>query len=397
MANFIKNYRQLFFDRMWRSVFLVWSLRQFAFGLMAVYSPIYFFSNGRGLGFVFLILATQTLFNAFTRLPYALYLAKQKNIKKLFASSLLILGLVYLAFVYFINQPQIIILLAAIEGILLAIVNTSYVYLFSASQKKKNIGSQVGLQYDATYISAIIAILLGGFIASTFSLAVNFVVASIALLAASILVVNIKISWPKKAKNIKYKKSNLKNNWPFYVSGISNLVDYSVTAVIWPLTLVVVNYFTYKNIGFIIAAGLFCCLIINLVVGKIADDIDRARFLLDGTILATLLVYLLRIISIISLPGAVALTIFGYIFRGIFDVSYSALFYRKIKKSKNKLFLIAEYEQFSSYGLALFFGLLALIHQLGASDTITLISAPLLASFIIIFARLVSADNLEEA
>ncbi len=396
MNKIIREYQLLFADKMWRSVLVIWSFRQFAFGLMAVYSPLYFYSVTGNLGFVLLLLAVQSTFNGITRLPYALSITRRRNVRPFFALSLLLLGLVYVGFVAFNEYPLVVIALAAVEGVLLAIVTSSYVYLFSASQKKRDIGTQVGLQYDASSLSAITAILIGGLIAGFFGLQYNFLLAAIFLAFASILVLRLKVTWPKHAKNIKYKKISLKTHWPVYVSGVANMVDYAITAVVWPLTLVVINYFTYKNIGLVLALGLTLSLVINLIIGKLSDDIDRARLVLDGAIAGTLLVYILRLISIFSLPGAFLLTIVGIITRGLFEVSYSVLFYRQIKKSSNKMLFIAEFESFSSFGLATFLLALAFIHYLGVNDTLTLFSAMLIGSFIIILARLISPDHLEE-
>jgi hypothetical protein len=72
MNKIIREYQLLFADKMWRSVLVIWSFRQFAFGLMAVYSPLYFYSVTGNLGFVLLLLAVQSTFNGITRLPYAL-------------------------------------------------------------------------------------------------------------------------------------------------------------------------------------------------------------------------------------------------------------------------------------------------------------------------------------
>lgn len=393
MASFISEYKYLFKDRMWSSLFSAWGLRQFANGLMVVYSPIFFYANGRGLSFVLTVLAIQSLSNGIMRLPAAIALTGIKNVKILFAGAMLSLGLIYSGYYFFIENNSLILILAAIEGAMLAIVNSCFVYIFSAAQKRRSVGSQVSLQNDLSYSMAILAIFIGGLIASTVGIGANMIIAAFFLVASSMKILKMKIIWPHKNKRIKYKPTSLAFNWPKYLSGGASLIDLTAVTVLWPLTLVVVNYFSYQNIGFLISAGLIISLGINLLIGRYDDDIDRAKFALEKSILGILFVYIMRIISIYSLVGAVILTLIGIITRGIFEINYSVIFYNQLKKTANKILFIAEYESISSYLLTLYFLLLIFINVSCGSVVLTLICALLIASVTVSAAKLITLEK----
>ncbi len=393
MANFISEYKHIFNDQMWFTFFSSWGLRQFANGLMVVYSPIFFYANGRGLSFVLTVLAVQALANALMRLPAAIAITGIKDIKIIFASSMLALGLVYAGYYLFIDNNFIVIGLAALEGALLAVVNSCFVYIFSATQKRRSIGSQVSLQNDLSYSMAILAIFIGGLIASTIGVGFNMILATVFLVASSLRILKMKIVWPHKNKRIKYKPTSFSYNWPKYLSGGASLIDLTAVTVLWPLTLLAVNYFSYQNIGFLISAGLFISLVVNLLIGRYDDDIDRAKFALEKSILGTLLVYILRIISIYSVAGAVVLTIIGIVARGVFEINYSVIFYNQLKKTKNKILFIAEYESISSYILTIFFACLLFINISFGNVVLTLVCALLIASVSVSLARLIAAKE----
>lgn len=397
MHNLTRDYKIFLTDAMWRSFFTAWSLRNFAYGLIAVFSPIYFYSKGYGLGFIFLFLAVQAFANGFMRLPYALFLSKRKtDIRIPFAISMLVLALVYGAYAMFIDHKGLLLIIGAIDGILQCALWSSYHYVFSAAQHHKHIGSQVGVMYDGSYISAIIAIVIGGFIGQHLGLAVNFIVAGCVLVFASLMIIKNPISWPHRSHVIKREKVNFSHIWRDVVAGSGNIIDASIVAIVWPLLFVVFGLLTYSQVGLVVAAGLFSALLFNLIFGKIADDYDRARVVLDVSILGSMLVYMLRIISSISVVSAIVLNIVAQITRGALDVSYSVLFYRRLKKSNNKLKYIAVYESLTGYALAIYFLVLWMVHSSGASDKLTLVIAFMIAAITVPLTRFIAPDNFSE-
>ncbi len=381
---------------MWRSLFTVWSLRQFAFGLIAVYSPIFFYSLGKGMGFIFTFLAIQAFANGLMRLPYALYLSKRRKVKQAFIVSIVLASVIYALYAVFINNNSVLLGLAVADGILQAVLWSSYLYIFGAAQKHRDTGSQISVQYDGTYLSTIIAIAIGGFVAQYYGFIYNFFIATAALAFAAIVLTKMPITWPHHSKQIKYKKFNFKNSWYLSLAGSANAIDTSVVGVLWPLVFVVFGYLSYSHVGYVVALGLFIALFVNLVFGKISDDLDRAIYVLDGGIMATIFAYMLRVAYALSMPGAIVLSVVSQIFRGVVDVSYNVLFFRQLKKAKNKLHFIAEYESNSSYGLSLYFTLLGCLYLLGLSDRQLLIAAFLIAAMIMPLTRLIAQDRLEE-
>lgn len=389
----IQDYKRFLSDGSWRSFFAVWSLRNFAFGLIAVFSPIYFYANGYGLGFIFIFLAVQAFFNGLMRMPYAYILSKRRNIKIPFAVSLLLMSLVYAGYALFIDDKRALIFIAAFDGILQCMLWTSYHYIFSAEQHHKRVGSQIGVMYDGSYVSVALAILLGGFIGQRYGLIYNFLIAAVVICFASLLILRTKIVWPHKSHNFKRHKVNFKNLWKDGLAGTANIIDANIVAVIWPLLFVVFGLLNYFQVGLVIAVGLLSTILINLVFGKFADDIDDAKKQLDIGIMATIFIYLIRITSIASSFGAIFINILGQIFRGAVDVSFGVLFYRKLKRADSKIRYLAEYETITGYGLALFFATLWLIHSLGGSDKITMISAFLIAASVLPLARLIRTNK----
>ena len=397
MASLIKDYKLFLTDRMWRSFFTAWSLRNFAFGMIAVFSPIYFYTKGYGLGFICLFLGLQALANGLMRLPYANFLSRRKkDVRVPFAVSLLLLGVVYGAYAYFIDDKTVLLFIALIDGALQCALWSSYHYVFSAAQHHKHIGSQVGVMYDGSYISAIIAIALAGFIGQQFGLVYNFLIGAIVLLFAAILVLRSKISWPHRSRAIKQQHVNIKHIWRDALAGSSNIIDASIVAVLWPLLFVVFSFLNYTQVGLVVAAGLTASLLANLVFGRIADDVDRARILLDFGLFGTMLVYMLRLISISSGFGLIILNLLAQIVRGSVDVSYSVLFYRRLKKADSKIRYIATYETITGFALAAFFGVLWFVQYAGGSDKITLIIAFMIAITLTPLTRLIASDNFKE-
>jgi hypothetical protein len=134
-------------------------------------------------------------------------------------------------------------------------------------------------------------------------------------------------------------------------------------------------------------------LTVNLIIGRYDDDIDRAKNALQKSIIGTLFTYILRIIGIYSLLGAIFLTIIGIVVRGIFEINYSVIFYNQLKKTQNKILFIAEYESISSYILTIFFLILLIINLVSGSAVLTLISSLLIASITVSFANLINAKK----
>jgi MFS family permease len=382
---------------MWRSFFSAWSLRNFAFGMIAVFSPIYFYTKGYGLGFIFIFLAVQAFTNGFMRLPYAYFLSRRKkDVRIPFAVSMLALGFVYGAYALFIDNKHALLVIAAIDGILQCALWSSYHYVFSAAQHHKHIGSQVGVMYDGSYLSAIIAIALGGLIGQHFGLVYNFLVGAVVLAIAAFFILRAKISWPHRTRAIKQQHVDYRHIWRDIVAGSSNVIDASIVAVVWPLLFVVFSLLSYVQVGFVVAAGLAASLLLALVFGRIADDYDTARTLLDFGVVGTMLSYMLRVISIGSGAGMILLNIFAQVVRGSVDVSYSVLFYRRMKKADSKIRYIATYESVTGYVLAVYFMILWLVHYIGASDKLTLVIAFMIAASVAPLVRLIAPDNFKE-
>ncbi len=382
---------------MWRSFFSAWSLRNFAFGMIAVFSPIYFYTKGYGLGFIFIFLAVQAFTNGFMRLPYAYFLSRRKkDVRIPFAVSMLALGFVYGAYALFIDNKHALLVIAAIDGILQCALWSSYHYVFSAAQHHKRIGSQVGVMYDGSYLSAIIAIALGGLIGQHFGLVYNFLVGAVVLAIAAFFILRAKISWPHRTRAIKQQHVDYRHIWRDIVAGSSNVIDASIVAVVWPLLFVVFSLLSYVQVGFVVAAGLAASLLLALAFGRIADDYDKARALLDFGVVGTMLSYMLRVISIGSGAGMILLNIFAQVVRGSVDVSYSVLFYRRMKKADSKIRYIATYESVTGYVLAGYFMILWLVHYIGASDKLTLVIAFMIAASVAPLVRLIAPDNFKE-
>lgn len=390
----IKNkYSKFINDKMWRSFFIAWNLRSFAFGLMAVFTPIYFYANGYGLNFIFIVLAISALFNGLMRLPYAYLLSKRKNIKPPFAISIVLQAMVYVAYALLIDSKTALYFIAALDGILQCTLWSSYHYIFSASQHHKNVGSQIGLMYNGGFLTAIIAIVVGGIVGQKFGLVYNFFIASAVLLIAVIQVLKTKISWPHNNHNFKKHKINYKYVFKDAVAGTANIVDANVVAIIWPLLFIVFGLLNYAQVGLVIATGMALTIIANIFYGKYANDIDYAKKQLDIGIMSTMFIYFIRITAIASAVGAVFINILGQVIRGSVDVSFSVLFYRRLKHANSKIRYIAEYESITGYGLAMFYTVLWLIHLLGGSDKLTLIWAFLIAALTIPLARLIGSKN----
>lgn len=397
MKSLTKDYKLFFTDRLWRSFFTAWSLRNFAFGLIAVYSPIYFYQKGYGLGFIFLYLAIQALCNGLMRLPYAYYLSKRKKDVRLpFAFSMIMLAIVYGLYALFINSKSALLVIGGIDGVLQCALWSSYHYVFTAAQHHKKIGSQVGLMYDGSYMSAVIAIALGGFIGQHFGLGYNFIVAAAVLAIATLAILHAKIIWPHRSRSVKQQKVNFAHVWRDSVAGSANVIDASVVAILWPLLFVVLGILDYIQVGFVVAVGLFIAIVMNLLFGKIANDVDDARSLLDGGIMGTILIYMLRVISMGNTLGMIILHISAQVVRGAVDVSYSVLFYRRLKKADSKIKYIATYESLTGYALAGYFMVLWAVHQFGMTDKLTLILAFVIAAAIAPLVRLIAPDNFRE-
>lgn len=397
MSNLAKDYKRFLTDTMWRSFFTAWSLRNFAFGMIAVFSPIYFYQKGYGLGFIFIFLCIQAFFNGLMRLPYARFLSRRKkDVRVPFALSMLLLGMVYGAYAIFIDNKIALLVIGAIDGVLQCALWSGYHYVFTAAQHHKHVGSQIGVMYDGSYFSAIIAIALGGYIGQHFGLIYNFAIGAVVLIVASFVILRAKITWPHRSRSIKRQHVDYKHIWYDVIAGSGNIIDASIVAIIWPLLFVVFSLLNYIQIGLLVAAGLASALFMNLIFGRISDDVDKARALLDVSLAGTMLAYMLRVISIGSTTGMIVLNIIAQILRGAVDVSYSVLFYRRLKKADSKIKYIATYESITGYALAGYFMVLWLVHQLGASDKLTLIVAFMIAAAVTPFARLIAPDNFRE-
>lgn len=393
MTKYKKNnqkYTTFLNDKLWRSFFIVWSLRNFAFGLVAVFSPIYFYSNGYGLGFIFILLAIQAFFNGLMRLPYARLLSKNKNIKKPFAVGIVLMSLVYGAYAVFIDNKNALFVIAAIDGVIQCMLWSSYHYIFSASQHHKRIGSQVGIMYDGSFVAMVAAIFAGGLIGQKFGLIYNFIIASVLLIVTAIIILNTKINWPHNPHNFKRHKVNFKFIYRDSLAGIANIIDANVVSIIWPLLFVVFSLLNYAQVGFIIALGLVLTSIVNIFFGNKANDIDEAKNQLNIGILATMFLYFIRILSITSSIGAIFMNIAGQILRGSVDVSFSTLFYRRLKHAESKIRYIAEFESYAGYGLALFFVTLWAIQITGESEKLTMVCAFLIAALLMPITKLIS-------
>jgi hypothetical protein len=382
MKKILRAYKRFFGESLWRSFFTVWSLRNFAIGLIAVYSPIYFYTVGYGLDFIFLFLAIQAAANGAMRLPYAYVITRTHNIKHSFALSMVLIAFVYAGYALFIDQKSVLLMLAVIDGILQCVLLSCYHYIFNAAQRHKRIGSQVSMMYDGSYMLVIFGIALGGFVGQTIGLAANFLIAAVATAFAAALILKLKITWPHHPKNIKREKVDFKHIWRPSLAGGANIIDAAVVAILWPLSIIVFGLTNFTQLGLLIAGSLLFSILINLIYGGISDDVDRAKILLNSAILGTILANILRIVTFTSALGSIIVLFISQAVRGATDVSFSTLFYRKLNKTRSKIKFISIYESLASAMLALFFLLLWVFVELNLSTKLVLALTFLVAAIV---------------
>ena len=159
-----------------------------------------------------------------------------------------------------------------------------YHSIFVKNSKKRKRGSQLSLISSITLTAAVIAPLIGGFIAG-YSFALLYIIGSSILILGALPLFLSKEHYEKAnfSANGLFKKIFYKNRRGELLSYSSYAVESIIAFVIWPIFLITI-LLTVQKTGVIVTVSFISSLIALYFIGKLSDKFDRVKLFRFNTL-----------------------------------------------------------------------------------------------------------------
>ena len=244
-------------DKIFRTLFISSSSREFFVSLFSIFFPIFLLTQGLHLAFVVGYFLIRYFLGVFTVYPIMKFISKI-GIKKTFLIAT-IMAIPFYSFLYFseflITSFGAFLFLGTLI-ILDKFCDTTYWYAyhltFSECNNKKNISRHLGEISSFTEILLLASPFIGGLLASIFSFEIVLIIV-LTFLVISLLPL-IFINYPKVPSNFSLKElislKSSKRNKVYFIEGFYGVIN----GILWPI------YLYLLNLGFTIL-GLFATLV----------------------------------------------------------------------------------------------------------------------------------------
>ncbi len=213
------------------------------------------------------------------------------------------LGLLLYVFVFasylFVSSPVVLVALQIVLASAVCFTLTSLSILVNSSSKKENLGGSEGEYFTSINSGILLGMPLGGVLAMSYGYSAVFLFAAVAFLAIFFLTGRLGIKDNQKHKHISnifyevkrfFKDAQLRRA---YVSNIGLYFWFSAMILYIPIILKSLGL-NFGQIGFVFAAVLTPYLLLEYIVGKLAEKEGSAKFISAGFFaiaLASLLIY----------------------------------------------------------------------------------------------------------
>lgn len=264
-----------------REVYWAMSVHTFAFGLLAIFVPIYLYGLGFSLRQILFFYTTYYIFSSASEYV-AGRLASRFGVNHIFSLSfpLTAIGLFFLLTIH--NLHWHLWLLALAMAFPNGLFWVPYDDEFSKSKHKKTAGSEIGKLAILVSLFGALAPMIGGIVAEQFGFSMVIVICMCLLLAAMLPIFKRRDMIKKEPLNMRafLAKDNIKNAIAYGGYGFEG----NASNVVWPLFLFLIVG-EYKQVGFIATMSLLAAIIVTLFIGKMSDKHDKKKLLKTGTFL----------------------------------------------------------------------------------------------------------------
>ena len=283
----ITSYLFFFLKKESDRFFISVAIRAFAFGMIAIYIPIYIYEYFNSLSLSFLFFAGIYGLHGIL-VPFGGKAMMKFGIKKtMLLSYPFFLGF-YICLFFFDKSIFFVPLSIILYGLGMVLFWPAYHISFIQVSETKKIGKEVGKLNFVVALPGILAPFIGGVIISFFGFATLFVAVLCVLISSAIpLFLSRDIhqhysdTYLGVYKRI-FKKQNRYYNLAFISQGLETLINIRV----WPLFLII-SSIGYLAVGSITTISLAVSLLFTLYMGRITDRVSKTKLLAIGSVLTS--------------------------------------------------------------------------------------------------------------
>ncbi len=313
-------------------------IRGFSIGMLALFTPLYFFKEGWSLQHIVLWFAINYFFFALLTPMGAKVTVRYGHEKAMAISTPIVL--VYYALVYFLpTNPSFFWWSAILIGVHKSIFWVAYHSDFARFGSKKNMGEQVGLIRVFLSIIGVLSPAIGGFIVATFGFQTLFLLGGLLMVASLLPMLVTDEHWkPGKVDLLEPFKMLGKKKFRSDMIGHMATGESLVASAIWPIWLFMIIP-SYLDIGILTTITVFITFIIMLWMGKLANHKKKSR-LIKKTAPAVAFAWVVRMFAFTSIAIFFADSLYKISIKTL-NIPYVALAYTRTSKKK-----IIEYTTF---------------------------------------------------
>lgn len=271
----IDNYKEL------KIFYISVSLYNFAFAIISLFIPLYFFEKGFSISLIFLFYAVSQA-GRLIALPIAAYFSSAYGAKRMISVAL-ILQIIHFLFLHRIDYLEVNFFASAlILGVVQSFLWPPYWIHLSKISPNENRGKILGKLNIFISIVTAFSPFVGGLVIANYGFGSAFLLVAILIVPAIALL----LSTPEvsKIRKVNFRLVSLRKIYPDLIAnGFVNIQDYS-NNVLWPIFIFVIIP-QYGSIGFMQAVSLLFSIAAFYYAGVWTDKHDRMKLMLWGSIL----------------------------------------------------------------------------------------------------------------
>ncbi len=303
-----------------QGVYLNLMIQSFAISLIAIFVPIYLLQMGFTLNQVILFEAVKFAGLSFFS-PVTAVLAKRLGFKHLIFFRVP-MYMAYLLGIVMLDKISIpVYLIALVGGISASLYWVSLKSIFAKNSHKEKRAYETSKTSALPKLATILGPAIGGIIAVALGFKVLAGIACLLLFASVIPLLSTPEVYPKtNSLRSVFRKKNRHMFACFIANGARGMAN----AVMWPL-FVYLMLGNMHSIGFLATTASIGTAVLNMAIGRRADNGNRHRMMKFGGLFVGLS-FILKYFA----TGAIfifAITFFAEIFTAILDIPFSAIFY----------------------------------------------------------------------
>ncbi len=367
----IMRTRNVFPDNMRRAYFAI-ATRHFGIAMIAVFEPLYILNILKehnipgGLPLVMVYFGVIFLFLALL-MPFGARLASRVGLRAVILASVPFMFAYYTALFFANDDPRLFILASIMRIAESVLFWPAFHFFFAKSGKEAERGREVSTSILVAGMANLTGPAVGGIIITTFGFPVLFALVFTMLTFMALPFLFVQEERPAYKNSLISEFQNIfspefrRNAVAFAARGVEDAAN----AVLWPL-FIHLRSISFIALGFIMSAATAVILAATLIVGRVADRVDK-RIILRGGVSITALAWLSRILVVKPVEAFAANMFYGF---GITmtAVPFASLYYDQVAREQvNPYHTVIGREIAMNLGRAAFFGLCAVVFLITTS------------------------------